>query len=168
MAAHCGSGCFRSSVSAAAPPRSHPHPEQGKIIAACMFSAFAVMIILTLWYFRRLWRQENQQDGRVSNIDEVTSTPAAPTACKSEVLVSLPVFVYSSAVAEEKGKLECAVCLTKFREGEKGRVLPGCGHCFHAECIDLWLDSHCTCPLCRVTVESQSESVESEPLESAV
>ncbi|XP_024538634.1 RING-H2 finger protein ATL16-like [Selaginella moellendorffii] len=44
---------------------------------------------------------------------------------------------------------ECCVCLGEFQEQEFVRLLPGCGHFFHVECIDLWLLAHTTCPLCR-------------------
>ncbi|KAH7365981.1 hypothetical protein KP509_18G057400 [Ceratopteris richardii] len=44
---------------------------------------------------------------------------------------------------------ECAVCLTPFDDGEELRLLPGCGHSYHKECIDMWFFSHETCPLCR-------------------
>lgn len=44
---------------------------------------------------------------------------------------------------------ECAVCLVEFRSDEDLRVLPGCAHGYHAECIDPWLIRHATCPLCR-------------------
>ncbi|KAG1338737.1 putative RING-H2 finger protein ATL64-like [Cocos nucifera] len=71
-----------------------------------------------------------------------------------QVLSSLPIFVYSSMAHEEN--LECAVCLTEFKEGDKGRLLPGCYHSFHAECADMWLNSHSTCPLCRATVVSET------------
>nr|CAB3488042.1 unnamed protein product [Digitaria exilis] len=44
---------------------------------------------------------------------------------------------------------ECAICLAEFEEGEAVRVLPPCGHGFHAACIDKWLRAHSTCPSCR-------------------
>ncbi|KAL5212977.1 hypothetical protein ABZP36_023824 [Zizania latifolia] len=67
-----------------------------------------------------------------------------------EVLRSLPVTVYRRADKEEG--VECAVCLAELEDGEEARFLPRCGHGFHADCVDQWLDSHSTCPLCRLTV----------------
>ena len=43
----------------------------------------------------------------------------------------------------------CSVCLEELRGGEMVRSLPGCRHVFHVGCIDPWLHSHVTCPLCR-------------------
>ncbi|KAL6657591.1 hypothetical protein ACP70R_005371 [Stipagrostis hirtigluma subsp. patula] len=45
--------------------------------------------------------------------------------------------------------LDCAVCITELAAGETARVLPRCGHAFHVDCVDMWLRSHSTCPLCR-------------------
>lgn len=45
--------------------------------------------------------------------------------------------------------LDCAVCITELAPGETARVLPRCGHAFHVDCVDMWLRSHSTCPLCR-------------------
>ncbi|WVZ73843.1 LOW QUALITY PROTEIN: hypothetical protein U9M48_022101 [Paspalum notatum var. saurae] len=47
---------------------------------------------------------------------------------------------------------DCAVCLEAFRPGERCRVLPGCGHGFHAECVDSWLRKSRRCPICRAEV----------------
>ncbi|XWS74987.1 hypothetical protein CRYUN_Cryun01aG0046100 [Craigia yunnanensis] len=43
----------------------------------------------------------------------------------------------------------CAVCLSQFEEGEELRTLPECLHSYHAPCIDMWLYSHSSCPMCR-------------------
>jgi E3 ubiquitin-protein ligase EL5 len=74
-----------------------------------------------------------------------------------ELLRSLPVTVYRPAEAPkgsaaEDVVVECAVCLSELQDGEAARFLPRCGHGFHARCVDTWLASHTTCPLCRVTV----------------
>uniref|UniRef100_A0ACD5WQI6 Uncharacterized protein n=1 Tax=Avena sativa TaxID=4498 RepID=A0ACD5WQI6_AVESA len=45
--------------------------------------------------------------------------------------------------------VHCAVCITELAPGETARVLPRCGHAFHVDCVDMWLKSHSTCPLCR-------------------
>ncbi|GAB2271807.1 hypothetical protein Dimus_006638 [Dionaea muscipula] len=43
----------------------------------------------------------------------------------------------------------CPICLSEYNANEIVRWIPECEHCFHAECIDEWLKSHVTCPLCR-------------------
>jgi len=47
---------------------------------------------------------------------------------------------------------ECSVCLGEFEVGEELRILPKCNHPFHIPCIDTWLASSSTCPLCRVNI----------------
>uniref|UniRef100_K4AYN5 RING-type domain-containing protein n=1 Tax=Solanum lycopersicum TaxID=4081 RepID=K4AYN5_SOLLC len=55
----------------------------------------------------------------------------------------------------------CAVCLYDVISGENCRKLPKCGHVFHVECVDAWLQSNRTCPLCRrqVTDQGRGETV---------
>ncbi|TVU29649.1 hypothetical protein EJB05_21225, partial [Eragrostis curvula] len=71
-----------------------------------------------------------------------------------ELLRSLPVTVYRAAAAKGSSddEAKCAVCLAKLEDGEAARFLPRCGHGFHAGCVDMWLASHTTCPLCRLTI----------------
>ncbi|CAJ1797953.1 unnamed protein product [Sphenostylis stenocarpa] len=47
---------------------------------------------------------------------------------------------------------ECPVCLSVFADGEEVRQLSACKHSFHASCIDLWLNNHSNCPICRATI----------------
>ncbi|CAD6342839.1 unnamed protein product [Miscanthus lutarioriparius] len=69
------------------------------------------------------------------------------------VLRALLVTVYKAKDRAGGEALECAVCLAELTDGEAARFLPRCQHGFHAECIDLWLRGHSTCPLCRVNVD---------------
>jgi hypothetical protein len=47
---------------------------------------------------------------------------------------------------------DCAVCLSEYQNGEQVRLLPLCRHSFHLHCIDTWLSTHETCPVCRHSV----------------
>ncbi|KAK1292770.1 RING-H2 finger protein ATL13 [Acorus calamus] len=62
---------------------------------------------------------------------------------------TLPVFLYKAITGGLKDPFDCAVCLCEFDADDKLRLLPKCSHAFHVECIDTWLLSHSTCPLCR-------------------
>lgn len=66
---------------------------------------------------------------------------------------TLPVFNYKSIIGV-KDPFDCAVCLCEFEPEDKLRLLPKCSHAFHMECIDTWLLSHSTCPLCRASLLS--------------
>ena len=56
----------------------------------------------------------------------------------------------------EKEDRECPVCLSDFEPEDSLRQLPQCKHVFHLECIDLWFNSHSTCPLCRASLSPSS------------
>lgn len=77
-------------------------------------------------------------------------TPTLRRGLEPSVLKSLPLVVFSPE--DFKDGLECAVCLSDLVQGEKARLLPKCNHGFHVECIDMWFQSHSTCPLCRNAV----------------
>ncbi|CAN8239484.1 unnamed protein product [Cochlearia groenlandica] len=65
-------------------------------------------------------------------------------------LNSLPiVFFRQDGCCSKDGGVECAICLSELVNGDKTRLLPKCNHSFHVECIDMWFQSHSTCPICR-------------------
>ena len=41
--------------------------------------------------------------------------------------------------------MNCSICLEPTNKETK----LSCGHCFHSECIEKWLDKNDTCPYCR-------------------
>lgn len=46
----------------------------------------------------------------------------------------------------------CSVCLGDYQSDERLQKIPSCGHTFHVDCIDHWLATHTTCPLCRLSL----------------
>lgn len=51
----------------------------------------------------------------------------------------------------------CTVCLAEYQPEDTLRILPICGHSFHANCIGIWLQQHSTCPVCRVSLRDVPE-----------
>ncbi|KAK2661833.1 hypothetical protein Ddye_000407 [Dipteronia dyeriana] len=72
---------------------------------------------------------------------------------------ALPVFLYKEVVGL-KEPFDCAVCLCEFNAKDKLRLLPMCSHAFHINCIDTWLLSNSTCPLCRGTLFNPGFSID--------
>lgn len=79
----------------------------------------------------------------------------------------------SSASAEQIGKQQageqryaaahagetCAVCFEEWDEGAEVTELP-CKHCFCHECIGRWLETHNTCPTCRLALPTDDPDYE--------
>jgi hypothetical protein len=109
---------------------------------------------LTFWAWRRRARggpapagDENiVLDADVLDINTVMGLGKA-------AVEALPTFTHRSG----EQSVECAICLGRVEEGEVGRALPKCGHRFHLECIDMWLYSHSTCPLCRAVLDPHAD-----------
>lgn len=64
--------------------------------------------------------------------------------------------VSTGSKEEEMESKRCVVCLMDFEEKQSVRVLP-CLHEYHSKCIDKWLKSNRTCPICRAEVNVNSE-----------
>ncbi|KAI4345391.1 hypothetical protein L6164_012519 [Bauhinia variegata] len=140
----------------------------GKIMLSAIVILFFVVLLMVClhlyarWYLsrarrRQIPRSRNYRRARLVFYDD-HAIPGAGTVVspglEDSVIKSLPVFAYSSKTHSEP--VECAVCLSEFEDGEKGRILPKCNHSFHIDCIDMWFLSHSTCPLCRAPVEAPS------------
>uniref|UniRef100_A0ACD5Y6V7 Uncharacterized protein n=1 Tax=Avena sativa TaxID=4498 RepID=A0ACD5Y6V7_AVESA len=77
-----------------------------------------------------------------------------------DTLETFPTMAYADVKAHKasKGELECAVCLSEFEDDDTLRLLTKCSHAFHADCIDAWLSSHVTCPVCRANLLADAEA----------
>ncbi|CAG9331533.1 unnamed protein product [Blepharisma stoltei] len=64
----------------------------------------------------------------------------------------------SLPVSQFKGSGEstsCTICMEDFQIGVGIKSLP-CFHQYHTECIDLWLERHNNCPICKANVFSDN------------
>lgn len=58
----------------------------------------------------------------------------------------------------------CSVCLGDYEADDRLQQIPACGHTFHIDCIDHWLATHTTCPLCRLSLLSSAKSATELPI----
>lgn len=49
---------------------------------------------------------------------------------------------------DESNNNECSICLDDINNGESIRKLD-CGHVFHTNCVEQWINTYSTCPYCR-------------------
>ncbi|KAL7088637.1 hypothetical protein ACP275_13G140000 [Erythranthe tilingii] len=57
---------------------------------------------------------------------------------------------HRGAAMDNQEEEECSICLMEFEKEDLVNKVPRCGHVFHMECMEKWLDRcQFTCPLCR-------------------
>ncbi|XP_041999765.1 RING-H2 finger protein ATL79-like [Salvia splendens] len=66
----------------------------------------------------------------------------------TEKVIQVPSLIYSEGMQLAAAE-ECAICLSEFAIGERIRILEKCSHGFHVQCIERWLISCSSCPICR-------------------
>ncbi|KAG7952517.1 hypothetical protein I3843_12G064200 [Carya illinoinensis] len=139
-----------------------PHPPSYDDYASSPPITLILIVILLIFFFLGFFSVyfcrcfiENMsstwQIRRLPSRNFVSSDPSVIGGLDPSLIQSFPTFVYSSVkdFREEKYGLECAICLVEFEDDSLLRLLTVCYHVFHQECIDLWLESHKTCPVCR-------------------
>ncbi|PUZ76143.1 hypothetical protein GQ55_1G266200 [Panicum hallii var. hallii] len=162
-----------SGAAAAGPPTASVAAAAGSVMTAGSIATVAGTILIfmviaaglvTLQYFFDAW-DTDRHGARASRRRGGGAAGGgggirAARGVDPDVLRSLPVTVYRKAApgSKEEDAAECAVCLAELEDGEEARFLSRCGHGFHAACVDTWLASHTTCPLCRLTVAKPDAS----------
>ncbi|RCV21864.1 hypothetical protein SEVIR_4G140800v4 [Setaria viridis] len=143
-------------------PEHHP-PSKATVIFSFVtvsFTGIAVLAVVILFCQYRVRGRApvsaavaggNNPEGRRAGVD----------------ITKLPEFAYAESARRDGGGdgEQCSVCLGTVQAGEMVRRLPLCKHLYHVECIDMWLASHTTCPLCRADVEPPGEDDQAAPAE---
>ncbi|RDX77618.1 RING-H2 finger protein ATL51, partial [Mucuna pruriens] len=119
-------------------------------LVVAVIGILASSFILVTYYavISRFCRRQPDRDEGSSELAQVSSS--ANSGLDEALIKSIAVCKYSKGGVVESR--DCSVCLSEFEENESLRLLPKCNHAFHLPCIDAWLKSHATCPLCRSTI----------------
>ncbi|KAM3376255.1 hypothetical protein P3S68_014970 [Capsicum galapagoense] len=131
------------------------------IMLAAIISLLLVILFILLLHIYAKWflvqtRQRSTRNSLSSPfhnfhsfniVDNTSFASNFPTkGLERSMISSIPLFVYKE---ENDNELECIICLSLLEDEDFCRKLPKCSHAFHVECIDMWLHSHSTCPICR-------------------
>ncbi|KQK01489.1 E3 ubiquitin-protein ligase ATL23 [Brachypodium distachyon] len=109
------------------------------LLVAGVALMFALHVLVVVWAIRR---------GAASR--EARERAAAAGGLTAEEIRELPCQDFKAGATGEC----CAVCLEALQAGDRCRVLPGCQHGFHAQCVDSWLCKSRLCPVCRAVVQA--------------
>ncbi|PKU68146.1 RING-H2 finger protein ATL63-like [Dendrobium catenatum] len=145
-------------------------PYNGKVLLAAVICLSVVILFVILLHLYGRWLLHRSRTAhtnsvltdfhlrRRSSVDETAAVAVSSrdSGLDSTAVAALPIFVYDGK--EQNGKIvDCVVCLSVMEEGEKGRILPRCGHGFHVRCIDVWLMGNSTCPICRAPAVEEED-----------
>ncbi|KAI3902794.1 hypothetical protein MKW92_052158 [Papaver armeniacum] len=134
---------------------------------------FAVLILITLICIYARWAcGYGQISSSTPSPPATTNTGNATTAAQNQrsnsagldriTIDRLPIILHKASISPahngEAAGEQCSICLTMFEDEEKVKVLPNCKHCYHPECVDAWLITHSSCPLCRSSLEQFLDS----------
>ncbi|KAI4306473.1 hypothetical protein L6164_029747 [Bauhinia variegata] len=120
----------------------------------------SVILLVTLLFLYARWvcRYQYHLPTTLDISDARHAPPATPQGLDPASIKKLPIILHqtpsdSNCALEDT---ECCICLGEFKDGDKLKVLPGCDHSFHSECVDKWLINHSSCPLCRASLKPDS------------
>lgn len=105
-----------------------------------------VLVLIHICIVGRAFGRANQGVNNNNNVAQRSNINLGSykSRMSSEELRMIPCFEYKGT-----SPVDCAVCLENIKSGEKCRLLPGCSHSFHSQCIDSWLLKTPVCPICR-------------------
>ncbi|GJN38097.1 hypothetical protein PR202_gb27109 [Eleusine coracana subsp. coracana] len=146
-----------SSSSTAEPGAATPCCNAPTLLAAAATSFFFCLLFVLFFLclrfvlLRRHWRR-NARVLHQEHHHQQQQQQAPKLGLDAAAIASLPSFPYRPSAGAE-AEAECAVCLYGLDEDQMVREIPGCKHVFHQECIDVWLASRASCPVCRAKAE---------------
>ena len=140
-------------------PHSSHYNLNSRVMLTAIISLSIIIVIVTILhiYARIILRRQARRRAIIQQLRLAVSQGPPGDQPRSgldpAVIAALPIFLFKQLDVETAESTECSVCLSSLEDGDMARVLPNCKHIFHSECIDKWLASQPTCPVCRAEAE---------------
>ncbi|KAK3229693.1 hypothetical protein Dsin_001574 [Dipteronia sinensis] len=134
---------------------------QAFIFSVPIFFTFILLLLFYLFYLRRRRVDWSSLRMRTSLEDINNDISRAEMGLKKELREMLPIIIYKESFSIRD--TQCSVCLGDYQAEDKLQQIPACGHAFHMDCIDHWLASHITCPLCRLSLLASAKAPSESP-----
>lgn len=131
-----------------------------RLLLIAVGSAAILYVIYHFIKFCRCNRHATSHSPRQPTRRFVSQTGGRSSCTNASMAQSIPAHKHQKGVDLVGEDGTCAVCLCEFQEGEELRTLPACRHSFHVLCIDVWLYSHSSCPICRSDARTSSRTVQ--------
>ncbi|KAL4500565.1 hypothetical protein ABPG72_002989 [Tetrahymena utriculariae] len=119
-----------------------------------MFSLiFLYIFLLVLRKHKPSFFTQNIQQIMQMNLDQ-SETQLNIEQINQQIQTQMPTFLYSLPTNSNLNgtHYECFICLNKYQDHEECRMTK-CGHVFHKNCIDAWLQKSLVCPVDRVNLQ---------------
>ena len=116
-------------------------------------SAFLSHLLQAMTYpHSGLGARESLDDMSYDRLLQLFGDGGENRGASSETITSLPVSTIVDPERElPEDKRQCCICLEDFCQGEERTSLP-CLHGFHSACVNRWLSSNGSCPVCKTSV----------------
>ncbi|KAM0934557.1 putative transcription factor C2H2 family [Dioscorea sansibarensis] len=158
-----------SSASIAPPPPAGTGSYNPSLLIIAAILIFVIAASASIHLLLRLFSRfpspsspPNQNPNPNPNPHSGTSSTSTSDHAAKALIASLP--ISTAAAARLSG--DCAVCLSHLRPQDRLRILPACRHAFHPSCIDAWLRSSPSCPLCRSPITTSDLEIPTPPIPS--
>ena len=110
-------------------------------------------------FLQSLFQNTNAAAGNFHNAQPPFHNNEIPPASKRAIR-QLPSISVTPDDLIDPNNRECCICLSDVQVKDVMCRMPYCGHLFHRLCIEDWLSRHCTCPICRVELETEDANYE--------
>ncbi|XP_013617240.1 PREDICTED: putative RING-H2 finger protein ATL61 [Brassica oleracea var. oleracea] len=131
--------------------RGDKNAQRVVLVATIVLDSLGFLVLLCAGAYKLYFVDDDDDANNTSDDHVIINITELASVSPSILIRSIPVVDFNPRNFEDGG-VECVVCLSELDEGDKAKLLPSCKHWFHAHCIDPWLESHATCPICRTRV----------------